>query len=90
MGIRDRTRRLEKRAGLDKEGPCPECGGRIVFAEHQPDGTVTYPFGGPCSTCGNRPADGTIGLIRVMLPGQDGREGTRAADARREGGDVWP
>ncbi|MDP9457771.1 MAG: hypothetical protein M3Q60_18835 [Actinomycetota bacterium] len=46
MGLKDRTRRLEKRAGLDKAGPCAECGGRIVFAEHRSDGTVDYPSGG--------------------------------------------
>ena len=74
MGLRDRTRRLEKRAGLDKDGPCPECGGRIVYAEHRPDGTVTYPLGGPCSACGNRPADGGVGIIVVVPPADGSRE----------------
>ncbi|PLS83591.1 MAG: hypothetical protein CYG60_21695 [Actinobacteria bacterium] len=74
MGLKDRTRRLEKRAGLDKDGPCPECGGRIVFAEHRPDGAVDYPLGGPCSTCENRPTGGAVRLIQVMLSGEPDRE----------------
>ena len=78
MGLRHRTRRLEKRAGLDKDGPCSECGGRIVYAEHRLDGTVTYPLGGPCSACENRPADGSIRLIRVMLSDGASPEGRQA------------
>lgn len=53
MGLRARTRRLEKRMGLrDKDKPCPECGGRIVYEEILEDGTVTYPQGEPCEACG--------------------------------------
>ncbi len=74
-GSRSRLRRLE---GPPKPERCPECSGRIVFAEHLPDGTVRYPMGGPCSMCGNRSADGSIRLIRVMLSDEDSPEERRA------------
>ncbi len=68
-GLKARLRRLE---GPPKPERCPECSGRIVFAEHRPGGTVDYPLGGPCSACGNRPAGGAVRLINVVLRGDGG------------------
>ncbi len=71
MGIRDRVRRLRKRAGLDGPKPCPECGSRIIVIEHHDDGTVTHPHGPPCEVCESAGLDGppTIRVIEVMEPG---------------------
>lgn len=70
MGLRDRTRRLEKRMGLrDKDKPCPECGGRIVYEEILEDGTVTYPQGEPCEACGSGGWGGAPGRIVVESAG---------------------
>ncbi len=41
--MRGRIGRMEKRVDLDKDEPCPECGGRIVFVERHEDGTAIYP-----------------------------------------------
>jgi hypothetical protein len=53
VGLRDRLRRAEKRAGLNREPRCPACGGRVVIEERAPDGTVSYPGGPPCEVCGS-------------------------------------
>ena len=74
MGLRDRVRRLEGPRG--PEDRCPECGGRIILEEHHEDGTVAYPFGGPCSACGNAPPwPGAITKIVVRLGGRTGGDG---------------
>lgn len=80
--LRARLRRLQVPRKPER---CPECSGRIVFAEHRPDGTVDYLLGGPCSTCGNRPADGTVGLIEIVLS----TDGT-AEKAGRGADHIWP
>ena len=61
MGLRDRTKGLERRTGLNRPKPCPECGGRIIYVEHHEDGSVTYPVGEPCAVCESTPR------IEVML-----------------------
>jgi hypothetical protein len=53
VGLRDRLRRAEKRAGLDRKPRCQVCGGRIVIEVVAPDGTVSYPGGPPCEVCGS-------------------------------------
>ncbi len=55
--MRGRIGRMEKRVDLDKDKPCPECGGRIVFVERHENGTATYPLVGPCPSC-EGPSDG--------------------------------
>ena len=89
MGLNDRIRKLE---GPLKPERCPECAGRIVYAEHQTDGTVDYPGGGPCSTCLNRPADGTVGLIEVMPTDNNVvvREEPQGPEKQAEVIDAWP
>jgi len=67
MGLRDRTKRLERRTGLDWPAPCPECGSRILYMEREADCTVSYPFGEPCSECGNAPVGGGVGAIEVVM-----------------------
>ncbi len=66
MGLKERIKRLE--GSRDPYPPCPECGGRIVFEEHQPeDGTVTYPEGDrPCSRCNNAGFGDAPGKIVVV------------------------
>jgi hypothetical protein len=57
---------LEKQTGLDRDPPCPECNGRLLYRERAVDGTISYPQGGrPCSTCNNIPPAGGIGIIEI-------------------------
>lgn len=72
MGLKDRIRNLE---GSREPERCPECQGRIFVFEHKPDGTVDYLAGRPCSTCGNRSADGSIRRIEVVYEGEVGDVG---------------
>jgi hypothetical protein len=68
VGLRDRTKKLERRTGLDQPKPCPECGGRILYVEREADGAVSYPLGEPCQECGNAPVGGGVGVIEVVMP----------------------
>jgi hypothetical protein len=69
MGLRDRTKWLERRTGPYRPKPCPVCGGRILYAEREADGSVSYPLGEPCSECGNAPQiGGGVGVIEVVMP----------------------
>jgi hypothetical protein len=70
MGLRDRTKKLERRTGLDRPKPCPECGGRILHKVRNVDGTVSYPLGEPCSECGNAllKGGGGVVVIEVVMP----------------------
>ena len=54
MGLRDRLRRAEKRAGLDRKPRCEVCGGRIVIEVVAPNGTRTFDPP-PCEVCGSGP-----------------------------------
>ncbi len=76
MGLKDRIMRLEGPRGPRR---CPECAGRIIEEHHHEDGTVSYPFGKPCGSCGSSPPDGGIGII-VVRRWQEG-EAADASDA---------
>jgi DNA-directed RNA polymerase subunit RPC12/RpoP len=66
MGLQRRVKRLKKQTGLDRDPPCPECNGRLLYRERAVDGTISYPQGGrPCSTCNNIPPAGGIGIIEI-------------------------
>lgn len=43
----DRVDKLEREAGPQR---CPECGGKQIFEERRPDGSVTFE-GDPCPVC---------------------------------------
>ncbi len=64
VSLKGRLERLEGQRGPER---CPECGGAIVWIEHDEDGTERYPFGPPCSECHGRPSDGGVGFIEVVL-----------------------
>lgn len=58
----DRLRSLEDE---HSEEPCPACGGKVIFEEHQPGGGVFYPMGTPCNTCGSAGIGGRPGKVVV-------------------------
>ena len=69
MGLRDRTRRLEKLAGAGRPEACAECGGRAPYVVHWPEDETSYPFGEPCASCEGPPG---IRVIEVMMGDDDG------------------
>lgn len=64
MAMEDRVDRLEREAGPRR---CEACGGKVIFEEQQPDGSVVYPLGEPCPTCGSADKNGTPGKIIVTF-----------------------
>jgi DNA-directed RNA polymerase subunit RPC12/RpoP len=67
----NRDERLESLESA-KPDRCPECRGKMLWIEHHPDGTH-YPFGPPCSTCGNRRSDGGLAFIEIDCTGTNQR-----------------
>ncbi len=63
--MKDRIRRLENRGGVQEPPTCEECGGFIIYEEIAADGTVSYPAGPPCETCGSQGSAGWIGRIVI-------------------------
>jgi hypothetical protein len=84
MTLRKRLQRLEREI---PDPGCPACRdrrGRHIFvtARRQPDGTLTYPEGGPapCGVCGVVP-EFVIEVVEVVVESRE--------DVRRLGQDGW-
>jgi hypothetical protein len=74
VGLKDRIRRLEKRALGGPDPPCPECNGQIIVEEIDENGASTFPERGPCASCGSRGTDGWIGRIVVDRRNPEGQD----------------
>ncbi len=82
-GLRGRIKKAEQRARAGPTPPCPACGDKIICEERHADGSVTYPGGGPCETCGSRGASGRV--ARIVVDMRDWHEDEPEGD-----GLVWP
>ena len=70
MFFKTQLRKLE--GSLRTHSPsCSECKAHIITEEHHPDGTITFPFGEPCSVCDSYPPDGSIARIIVDLTAEE-------------------
>jgi hypothetical protein len=85
MAFKHRVRKLEEKIWGGPESPCEACGGKIVFCERLPEGSLVFPDGEPCPECWDKPGP-PGGPIRVI-------ELVRSPDEMKsvsEGAQSWP